>query len=630
MSKKYLSLILIIIVCFAKNCLSQVIYNAYAKVTAVTNSTLLTVNNVNQTNHTFNTGEYVIVMQMQDNVIGTNTTNVSSFGSLSTIANAGRFEVARISAINSSAGTPTSIALTTALANTYNTGTNSSVQVITFRRLSATAFTSTANITGLAWNGNIGGVIAIEVGTTFTLLHAISANGIGFAGGQKNNPNYASTSCDATFVTSIGNKWAGKGEGIYKNTNTALAAARGKMINGGGGGTDENSGGGGGANYSAGGTGGPGYTGSSGGCNPGVGGQGGVALSTYINSSRVFMGGGGGAGHENNGLGSVGGNGGGIILLKAATLRTTGSCSGAAITANGTTAADSGNDGSGGGGAGGSIILQVNTFTVVSTCSVAIAADGGDGGSTTNPNTHSGGGGGGQGALIFSAAQPTANVTVKTTPGNGGESCSGCTGTVNATSGGGPANGGVISNSSGALPIELTYFGAEQKDELVSLTWKTAFEKNTSHFNIEKSLDAVNWEVIGTVKANGFSVYSQEYNFNDYDVEAGTTYYRLRIFDNDKTARFSGLQSVTFVITDTKPKLYPNPANDFIDLTWVGKDNDISIRFFEISGKEINIQKQNLSPKKIRFDVGSLNPGIYFLTIRQGQAESTTHKIIIQ
>src|SRR5688572_28606242 len=75
--------------------------NAYAKVTAITTTagkSVLTMANINQTYHTFAVGEDVIVIQMQDNIIS-GTSNNSSFGLLSSIANAGLYEVATINAL---------------------------------------------------------------------------------------------------------------------------------------------------------------------------------------------------------------------------------------------------------------------------------------------------------------------------------------------------------------------------------------------------------------------------------------------------------------------------------------------------------------------------------------------------
>ncbi|MEI6021985.1 MAG: T9SS C-terminal target domain-containing protein, partial [Bacteroidota bacterium] len=297
---------------------SQSTVNAYAKITAVSGSSVLTISNVDQTNHTFTVGGQVIIMQMQDDVIGSNTTNISTFGNLSSIANAGNYEIKTIAAITPTSGTPTSLTLTSVLANSYNTGANSSVQLITFRDLGAN-FTTTANISGITWNGNVGGVVAFYVTNTLTLNHRILADGLGFRGGLYSNDNGGSicTSNSNTLYIANNNQLGYKGEGIYKNTTNNFNNARGRLLSGGGGGNDHNAGGGGGGNFSAGGQGGNGYNN----CTtfPG-GGLGGISLSTQISASCVFMGGAGGGGQQNNGQNSAGGNGGGIILIKANTI----------------------------------------------------------------------------------------------------------------------------------------------------------------------------------------------------------------------------------------------------------------------------------------------------------------------
>lgn len=608
---------------------AQVIYNAYANVSAVSGSTLLTVNNVNQVHHTFNVNENVIVMQMQDNVIGTNTTNASSFGDLANIQNAGRFEVAQIAAVNLSAGTPTSIALATPLVNTYNTGANSSVQVISFRRLSTSAFTTTASITGLAWNGFVGGVVAIEVPTVLTLTNSISANGLGFRGGVKNTPN-GYTTCDATtYITALATRYAGKGEGIYKNTNTAFAGARGKILNGGGGGNDVNAGGGGGGNYTAGGIGGLGWVPAGTGCNPGAFGLAGISLSVNINPSRVYMGGGGGGGHENDGLGSPGGNGGGIILVKTGTLVTSGAC-GVSITANGNTAANAQNDGSGGGGAAGSIVMQVNTFSVTGTCPLTITANGGNGGSSvTGGSVHGGGGGGGQGAVIFAVPQPMSNVTTNTLPGTGGTSCTGCTGTVSAVAGGGPNNAGIITNTVGVLPVELLYFQATDNGESVSLNWATATEKNTSHFLIERSANATDWSSIGSLNAHGNSVTTIYYKVNDPDPLPGLSYYRLKIIDLDQTYEYSNIK---FLEREREGlfTVFPNPSNGSFHVKLKhGQTQALHISLYDITGKLVFTDNLNYNTETMNYQCErNLDDGIYYIRI-DGSGKPFNYKLTV-
>ena len=133
--------------------------NAFARATSISGTTF-NVANVEENDDSFEIGERIIVMQMQDNVIGSNTNNNSSFGNLNNIQSAGLYEIRTISGITESSGTPISITVSTSLTNTYNTGTNSRVQLISFPTLGSPDYTTTANMTTRNWNGNIGGVSA--------------------------------------------------------------------------------------------------------------------------------------------------------------------------------------------------------------------------------------------------------------------------------------------------------------------------------------------------------------------------------------------------------------------------------------------------------------------------------------
>jgi hypothetical protein len=290
---------------------AQTIINSYAKVTAINGTkTTLTISTKYPTTHNFAANSEVIIIQMQDNVIG-NTNNEANFGTIGSIGSAGLYEVCKVQSFSGS-----TMVLTSPLKNTYNTGANSSVQIVSFPSYNNQVFNY--NVTALQWDGNIGGVIALQ-STGWIRIgdgYSISANGLGFRGGVISDAN-STVECNQSYITSTAGISGGKGEGIYKSTNTNFVHGRAKILNGGGGGNLHNAGGGGGGNYSAGGAGGGGY-----GCasNP-VGGQGGISLSAYSTKDRVFMGGGGGGGHQNNGHSSAGGNGGGIIFIKAEEIR---------------------------------------------------------------------------------------------------------------------------------------------------------------------------------------------------------------------------------------------------------------------------------------------------------------------
>ncbi len=592
------------------NAFSQNPLNAYANVTAIS-GTSLSVNNVNETFHSFEDNEFVIVMQMQDDVIGTNTTNVVTFGNIGAMLNAGRFEVARIASHTEVASLPNSITLASPLANTYNIGTNSSVQIISYRML-GTNFTSTANIGTLAWNGFIGGVTALSVTSTFSLNHNITANGAGFQGGVKNTPNGYSACNTTMYTTTLTTLFAGKGQGIYKRTNVNFAAARGRILNGGGGGNDVNGGGGGGGNYTSGGDGGSGWTPSGAGCSPIAGGLGGLSLVASINASRVFMGGGGGGGHENDGVGTVGGAGGGIILIRANTLATN-SCAGISISANGITPGNASNDGAGGAGAGGSIVLQINTYSISGTCPLTVSSNGGSGGSSITTGAHGAGGGGGQGVVIYSSAQPTVNVTTTTLPGAGGSSCSGCGAAVNGVAGGGPNNSGIIVNTSGVLPIELLSFNVTCSNKKCEIDWETITERNNDFFEVEKSTDAIDFYLLEKVKSkavNGNSNSKIKYATTDNEPVSGTSYYRLKQTDLDQSFHYSKIISVANTLGDNISfVVYPNPnKGEFsVNVTGIENNHDVDVFIYSASGKMIYNAKtdsDSIRNKQFSFQLG--------------------------
>lgn len=602
---------------------AQVIYNAYAKVSAISGSSVLTVTNVNEANHTFTIGGNVILMQMQDDVIGTNTTNASTFGNLSAINNAGIYEIRSIIARSPAAGTPTSITLSAPVSAAFNTGANSSVQLITFRNL-GTNFTTSSNITGLTWDGNVGGVIAIDVTNTLTLNHSITANAIGFRGGVPSVDDGAG--CNSTTYLINSTAYGYKGEGIYKSTNTTFNNGRGHLLNGGGGGNPHNSGGGGGGNYTAGGDGGPGYA-----CSPAAAGLGGVSLSAQISASRIFMGGGGGGPHRNNGYVSNGGNGGGIILIKASMLLTNTTCGSAiGITANGGTAINVGNDGAGGGGAAGTIVLNVTTFSVSSTCTLAINANGGGGGSCTDGAQHAGGGGGAQGAVLYSTAQPTTNMQTTTNNGAGGQNSNGGS---YAASGSGSSNTGIIPSASGPLPIELVDFTATLLDDKVKLTWFTLSEKNNDYFTVESSQDGLSFRKIATIDGAGNSHTRLNYEYYDHTSVSGINYYRLQQTDFDGRYKYSPLLHVNkndpFVEI-----LFPNPIEKNGILTIICENDDrkeCEFQLLTVTGKEIFNQRLfRTDSTGYKIDLGSLGieKGIYYFKLK-GPYLNSVKKLVV-
>lgn len=102
-----------------------------------------------------------------------------------------------------------------------------------------------------------------------------------------------------------------------------------------------------------------------------------------------------------------------------------------------------------------------------------------------------------------------------------------------------------ISNQTCSLPIELLYFDGVQKlCKQNTLSWATATETNNDHFEIERSLDAINFKKIKEILGAINSLETKQYSFIDSNPELGINYYRLKQVDLDGSYKYAPIIDV--------------------------------------------------------------------------------------
>ncbi|GAB2854946.1 LamG-like jellyroll fold domain-containing protein [Hymenobacter ruber] len=114
------------------------------------------------------------------------------------------------------------------------------------------------------------------------------------------------------------------------------------------------------------------------------------------------------------------------------------------------------------------------------------------------------------------------------------------------------------------LPVELTAFTATAQGPAVALSWRTATEKNSRAFEVERSLSGSSFERIGTVTAAGTSTAPHTYELLDTNppTHQATIYYRLKQVDLDGTFSYSPIRTVALAQPLSHSiTLFPNPAH---------------------------------------------------------------------
>jgi hypothetical protein len=124
-----------------------------------------------------------------------------------------------------------------------------------------------------------------------------------------------------------------------------------------------------------------------------------------------------------------------------------------------------------------------------------------------------------------------------------------------------------IVNSIVPLPVELLYFEGEPYPTFNKINWTTASEHNSDYFEIYESLDGINWELVSTEEAAGFSNqiinYSQLVSFDEF----GIHYYRLKQIDFDGNHKTYGPIAINNPnMVNKNPIQYYNTIGQEIDL----------------------------------------------------------------
>ena len=115
------------------------------------------------------------------------------------------------------------------------------------------------------------------------------------------------------------------------------------------------------------------------------------------------------------------------------------------------------------------------------------------------------------------------------------------------------------------LPLTVLDFTAIRNNNMVSVNWQTLNEINTSHFTVQRSLDAVLFSDISEVAAKGNSAEQNNYTYtnNIAGIKTGKLYYRLIMADKDGKAVVSKIVGVTLYGNGDDLTIKPNPAKNY-------------------------------------------------------------------
>ena len=193
--------------------------------------------------------------------------------------------------------------------------------------------------------------------------------------------------------------------------------------------------------------------------------------------------------------------------------------------------------------------------------------------------------------------------------------------------------------STDPLPVEFLGLTATPDDGFIYVNWQTLSETNNSHFNLFRSEDNQNFEVVkANIPGAGTTKEPQTYNYDDFQVEFNQVYYyKTQQVDYDGQSSFSNVAQAMLsrdaVGNMTSVVLYPNPTDGALNMRVTAENKQtIGMKIYDAIGKLIVDETMDvpagMSTVDLSSKIGSVADGTYNAVVNMSNETFTTKLVI--
>lgn len=170
-------------------------------------------------------------------------------------------------------------------------------------------------------------------------------------------------------------------------------------------------------------------------------------------------------------------------------------------------------------------------------------------------------------------------------------------------------------NAVNGLPLSLLSFKATVKNNQAVLEALTTDEVNTSHIELERSRDAIQFSRLSSLPTHN-TIGTHRYEFIDPQPVSGINYYRLKLLDLDGKFSYSRVLALN-TLTNGKLRLSPNPVQRELQVSLPRTGNFI-IAVYTANGQLLLQRKVSNTTNLLLIDLSTLARGQYWLKLYDG------------
>ena len=193
----------------------------------------------------------------------------------------------------------------------------------------------------------------------------------------------------------------------------------------------------------------------------------------------------------------------------------------------------------------------------------------------------------------------------------------------------------IIASGGNGLVVDpnetILYLSTVRVNSGIQLNWVTNTEEQNEYFEIERSVDGVDFENLSSVISSSERTTTTYYQELDDQPLPGINYYRIKQYAKDGSFQYSGIEMIMYNIDNERFKIFPNPATNEVYVN-MKSDAGLSavVKIYNAKGQQMLEQIIGTIPTDpFRIDLGNYINGIYTITVKVGDFKVKSAKMII-
>ena len=190
-------------------------------------------------------------------------------------------------------------------------------------------------------------------------------------------------------------------------------------------------------------------------------------------------------------------------------------------------------------------------------------------------------------------------------------------------------------NITGLLPVQLTRLEGSNTNGGNLLSWTVASAINTAWYQVERSVNGIDFTFIGKLPAATITTGSngKTYHFTDGQPIDGINYYRLRIVDNDGQYNYSPTIKIAATVKKSV-HIYPTLVHQ--QPVFISSNSSLQngrVELFDMTGRKIQqllLPSQMSAGQTAPLPLQQLAPGNYVIICRSGNSLAAKQMITVQ